>query len=73
MIRQFILARLAYFNAREGEFNRQTIRWGRFFYEGPYPGGVQKIHISDLDFTALGDEQLVLFFERVIRQVNKQM
>lgn len=73
MIRQFILARLAYFNARENEFHRQTMRWGGFFYEGPYEGGVTRIHISDLDFALLGDEQLVLFFERVIRQVSKQM
>ncbi len=73
MIRQFILARLAYINAREREFNPQTMRWGGFFYEGPYAGGVQKIHISDLEFDLLDDEQLVLFFERIIRQVYKQM
>lgn len=73
MIRQFILARLAYLNAREREFNPQTMRWGGFFYEGPYEEQVRKIHISDLDFALLGDEQLVLFFERVIRQVYKQM
>ena len=51
-------------NAQNG-FSKSTMRWQNYSING--------VHISEVGFNNLTDEQLLLEFERLIKRLNTQM
>ena len=48
-------------------FNPQSARWSNIFLTD------NRIHISKVNLSELNDEELLMAFERVVRQSQKQM
>ena len=66
-MRNLILKRIEEIKTNERGFPKSTMRWDNF------STGIDKRHISEIQFEDLDDNSLVLLFERLIRRVNMQM
>lgn len=66
-MRDIILKRIAEIKAHENGFRRGTMKWDNF------DTGTAKTHVSELNFTTLEDECLVLIFEKIVRRYYTSM
>lgn len=64
-MRDLVLAKLAKIREREHNFPKGTMRWQHIKHEG--------VHLSALDFSKLGDEELLSVLEVVIQRSFMQM
>ena len=64
-MRKLILDRIEEITEKERGYPRSLMRWQNYHING--------VHISEVGFNNLTDEQLLIEFERLIRQINKQM
>ncbi len=64
-MKQLILARIEQISKSHNGFSKSTMRWSNYF--------ISNIHISQFNFSELSDYDLIMEFERLIRQHSKQM
>ena len=62
-MRKLILDRIEQISEKENGFSRSQMRWQNFL--------VKDVHISEVGFNNLTDEDLLIEFERIVRQMNK--
>lgn len=63
-MRQRILKRIDEIRNLENGFSKTLLKWDNF------NSGIIKTHISDFDFSVIGDVELLILFERIIRRHN---
>ena len=63
-MRELVIQRIEEIKSQEGNFSKQTMKWKRLNVKG--------VHISELDFNTVYDEDLVPLFEAIISQYTKQ-
>ena len=68
-MRQLIEKRLDFIKDHHSGFPKATMRWSHFFV----PHDNNKRHISQVEWDELDDEELLSLYERIVRQMNKQM
>ena len=70
-MRELILKRILEIKKNSDNFNQNVMRWKNFFVINDDDN--EKIHISKFDFKNLSDEELLKFFELLIRRISKVM
>ena len=66
MLRDIIIDRLVHIGVASNNFSKSNFRWRNFYLANG------STHISDINFRALSDTDLVNIFERVIKAYYKQ-
>lgn len=66
-MRNLIVARLGELkNSTDGNgFNKKMMRWSHVEFYGQ--------HVSEVDYSSLDDAKLLVFYEKILRQMNKCM
>jgi hypothetical protein len=64
-MRKLILDRIQEISDGEKKFPKSVMRWRNF--------SINNVHLSEVVFDNLSDEDLLITFERIVRFLNKQM
>ena len=70
-LREMMLERIESLKKLSGGFSKSTMRWQTFYGIGKE--GVVNTHISEMDFDALNDDDLLFLFERILQRYYRQM
>ena len=62
-MRNLILQRIEKFKEKEQGFTKSLMRWQNFNIKG--------VHISEVGFINMTDEDLLFYFEMIVRQMSK--
>lgn len=63
-IRGLVIKRMLQFKSVDG-FSKHLMRWAECY--------INKVHVSEVDFTLLSDDNLVNTFEMIIKKYYRQM
>jgi len=69
-MRNLIEYRLDYIKDHHSGFPKDTMRWRNFFVDVSED---ERVHISQIQWENLDDEELLSLFERLVRQMSKVM
>ena len=70
-LREIMLERIGNIGRLSGGFSKSAMRWQNFY--GTDKHGVVNTHISEMDFDALDDDDLLFVFERIVKKYYAQM